>query len=58
MKIWAEKKKGEMEVLGATELAEMFDLVVRICVLDEKLAVSRNNMLPSTEPQFDTQTSA
>ena len=58
MKIWAEKKRGEMEALGATELAEMFDLVVKICVLDEKRALSRKDTLSSSEPRFKTKTSA
>ena len=42
MKTWAEKRRREMEMLGATELAEMFDLVVKICALDEKLASNRD----------------
>lgn len=43
MKTWAEKRRREMEMLGATELAEMFDLVAKICAMDEKLSSTRNN---------------
>lgn len=32
-----------MEMLGARELAEMFDLVAKMCALDEKLSGTRNS---------------
>jgi hypothetical protein len=52
MKTWAEKRKREMERLGATELAEMFDLVIKICVQDEELPVVRTR---SIDPRFNSQ---
>ena len=58
MKTWAEKRRQEMEMLGAAELAEMFDLVVRICALDEKLAITRNKVLSTKVPKFRCKTSA
>jgi hypothetical protein len=58
MKIWAAKKRGEMKALGATELAEMFELVVRICALDEKLTSTRNKVLSKKVPKLRCKTSA
>ena len=58
MKIWAAKKRGEMKALGATELAEMFDLMIRICALDEKLAITSNKIVSSKVPKFRCKTSA
>jgi hypothetical protein len=37
MKAWAEKRRREMEAGGATELARMFELVARLCELQEEL---------------------
>ncbi len=35
MKAWAEKRRRELEAAGATELAHMFETVVRMCEADE-----------------------
>jgi len=43
MKAWAQKRKREMEVVGENELAVMFDLVVRLCELDEQLSFCKTN---------------
>jgi hypothetical protein len=43
MKTWAEERRRQMEMVGATELAEMFDLVVKMCALEEKLSSNRDN---------------
>jgi hypothetical protein len=37
MKEWAKKRGQELEAMGAKELAEMFQLVVKICELEEQL---------------------
>ena len=37
MKEWAKKRRQELEVMGERELAEMFQLVIRICELEEQL---------------------
>ncbi len=37
MKTWAEKRRREMEAVGATELAEMFKTIVKLCELEEQL---------------------
>ncbi|MFH1113190.1 MAG: hypothetical protein V1792_04655 [Pseudomonadota bacterium] len=37
MKAWAEKRRKEMQACGAGELAHMFELVSRICDLEEQL---------------------
>jgi hypothetical protein len=37
MKAWAEKRRQELEAIGERELAEMFQLVIRICELEEQL---------------------
>ncbi len=36
MKEWAKKRKQELEAMGEKELAEIFQLVVKICELEEK----------------------
>ncbi|MBI4962129.1 MAG: hypothetical protein HY913_02530 [Desulfomonile tiedjei] len=42
MKTWAIKRMQQMEANGAPELARMFELVARICELDEQLTGSRH----------------
>jgi hypothetical protein len=37
MKEWAKKRIEELEAMGEQELAEMFQLVVKICELEEQL---------------------
>ncbi len=37
MKEWAKKRRQELEAIGEKELAEMFQLVVKICELEEEL---------------------
>ncbi len=37
MKEWAKKRRQELEAMGEKELAEMFQLVIRICELEEQL---------------------
>ncbi len=37
MKTWAERRKREMEAIGATELAEMFSTIVKLCELEERV---------------------
>ncbi len=36
MKEWAKKRKEELEEIGAIELAEIFQLLVNICELEEQ----------------------
>ena len=36
MKDWAKKRKQELEEMGAMELAEVFQLLVKICELEER----------------------
>ena len=42
MKQWAEKRRGEMEAIGATELAEMFATIVKLYELEEKVKGARS----------------
>ncbi len=42
MRAWAEKRRRQMEEIGALELARMFELVSRICELDEQLGCVRH----------------
>lgn len=42
MKAWAKKRRREMQACGAAELAHMFELVSRICDLEEQLGWVRN----------------
>ncbi len=37
MKVWALKRREELEAAGEKELAEVFQLVVKICELEEQL---------------------
>ncbi len=37
MKRWAEKRREAMAAMGYKELADIFELVVRICELEEQL---------------------
>ncbi len=37
MKTWAEKRRREMEAVGATELADMFKTIVKLCELEDQL---------------------
>ena len=36
MKEWAQKRKQELEIIGAIELAEVFQLIVNLCELEEQ----------------------
>ncbi|MEW6140132.1 MAG: hypothetical protein AB1733_18055 [Thermodesulfobacteriota bacterium] len=42
MKTWAEQRMQDMESVGAFELARVFELVAKICDLDEQLIASRS----------------
>jgi hypothetical protein len=37
MKTWAENRRRYMEALGAIELADMFNTIVKLCELDEQI---------------------
>jgi hypothetical protein len=37
MKAWAQRRKQELESMGEKELAEVFQLVIKICELEEEL---------------------
>ncbi len=37
MKKWAEKRRQELEAIGATELADMFRAIVKLCELEEQI---------------------
>lgn len=41
MKAWAEKRRRELEAAGDMELAHMFELVVRMCEVDEVFPCSK-----------------
>jgi hypothetical protein len=43
MKAWAEKRGRQMEAMGEKELAELFQLVVRIYELEERLTGESTN---------------
>jgi hypothetical protein len=43
MKTWAEKRRREMEAIGAKELADMFNTIVRLCELEEKVKSLENS---------------
>ena len=36
MRQWAERRRREMEGIGSPELARMFELVARLCELEEQ----------------------
>ena len=36
MKEWAKKRKQELEEMGAIELAEVFQLLINMCELEEQ----------------------
>lgn len=36
MKEWAKKRKEELEAMGAIELAEVFQLLINMCELEEQ----------------------
>ncbi len=36
MKEWAKKRKQELEEMGAIELAEVFQLIINLCELEER----------------------
>jgi hypothetical protein len=36
MKTWAENKRRQMEAIGAAELAEMFQMIVKLYELEEQ----------------------
>jgi hypothetical protein len=37
MKAWEEKRRQELEAMGEKELAEVFQLIIKICELEEEL---------------------
>jgi hypothetical protein len=41
MKAWALKRRQEIEAAGEKELAEVFELVIKICELEEQLMADR-----------------
>ncbi len=41
MKAWALKRRQEVEAAGEKELAEVFQLVIKICELEEQLMADR-----------------
>ncbi len=43
MKTWAEKRRREMEAIGARELADMFNTIVKLCELEEEVKSSRDS---------------
>jgi hypothetical protein len=45
MKEWAKKRKQELEVIGAIELAEVFQLIVNLCELEEQSRGPHNPIL-------------
>ncbi len=42
MKAWAEKRRRQMQACGATELARMFELVCKMCELEEQIGRVRH----------------
>ena len=42
MKAWAQKRRQETEAAGEKELAEVFQLVIKICELEEQLNCARD----------------
>lgn len=42
MKTWAEKRQRQMEAMGATELAEMFKTIVKLCELEEQISAPQD----------------
>ncbi len=38
MRAWAERRRREMQGLGSPELARMFELVAKLCELEEQVA--------------------
>jgi hypothetical protein len=49
MKAWAEKRTQELEAAGATELARMFETVVRMCEADESFAPCSKDVIISAD---------
>ncbi len=43
MKTWAEKRRRETEAIGATELAEMFQTIVKLYELEEQRRFPMNS---------------
>jgi len=37
MKAWAEKRRQEIEAMGEKDLAQVFQLIIKICELEEQL---------------------
>jgi hypothetical protein len=37
MKEWAEKRRQELEAIGEKELAALFQLVIKICEIEQQL---------------------
>jgi hypothetical protein len=37
MKEWAEKRMRQLQAMGEMELAEVFQLVIRICELEDQI---------------------
>jgi hypothetical protein len=45
VKAWVEKRRRELEASGESELARMFELVVRMCEVDEVVPNSRSVLI-------------
>jgi hypothetical protein len=43
MRAWAERRRREMEGIGSAELARMFELIARLCELEEQVAGLRDD---------------
>ncbi len=49
MKAWAEKRRRELEAAGATELAHMFETVVKMCEADESFVLCSKDVTISPD---------
>jgi hypothetical protein len=49
MKAWAEKRRRELEAAGATELARMFETVVKMCEADESFVLCSKDVTISPD---------
>ncbi|MGO9121127.1 MAG: hypothetical protein ACLQPD_26380 [Desulfomonilaceae bacterium] len=49
MKAWAEKRRRELEASGETELARMFETVVKMCEADDSLVPSSKSVTISAD---------
>jgi hypothetical protein len=46
MREWAERRRQEMEGIGSPELARMFELVARLCEMEEQASRLREEAIP------------